>query len=370
MRNLNTTLAGALSNGVVQPAYLLKLTLKSGVENVWSGVGDLVYNGDTYQGVGMFGNVGAITEGTAVQADGTTVTLSGIGLSQVPVPAYPVTPPAPPFTPPAGQSVAWAFPSRVSSGPFTAGSTNGSAAATLESAYLTMTAACGLCNWGWGAVWDGFELPPEIPAGATIVGFYPVLTVVSTGSTVAANALAGSGITMATLGGPIPPQPNFLPSAPVPAATYYGSNQADCIEAIAVRLFGTIGGTFFQDLTVSFVGAAIYYTSTAQTSASLMYEALNDVRIGAPAKLWWGLMANGAFLGAPYLVFSGTVDKPTVNIGPDTSSIVLALENRLINLQRPTMRRYTSADQNLSYPTDIGFNWVETLNDIALRWGS
>jgi hypothetical protein len=188
-RNLDSTLAAHLPDGVIIPVALATLTFKSGVEYVWTGVGPLVYGGNTYQGVGLLGTVGAITEGVTVQADGTTVALSGIGQSQI------------------------------------------------------------------------------------------------------------------------------------------GSN-------------------------------------------SLVYEAQNDIRMGAPAKLWFGLMANGAFLGAPYLVFSGTVDKPTINIGADTSTITLALENRLVNLQRPTMRRYTAADQNLSYPTDTGLNWVETLNDIALRWGS
>ncbi|MGA8109355.1 MAG: hypothetical protein WB974_07955, partial [Acidobacteriaceae bacterium] len=71
----------------------------------------------------------------------------------------------------------------------------------------------------------------------------------------------------------------------------------------------------------------------------------------------------------PYLIFSGTVDKPTVEISGKTMSITLALENKLVNLQRACQRRYTAADQHLAYPDDIGFNWVEILNDIALRWG-
>ncbi len=33
------------------------------------------------------------------------------------------------------------------------------------------------------------------------------------------------------------------------------------------------------------------------------------------------------------------------------------------------MRRYTTSDQMYYYPDDSGFNWVETLNDIALLWG-
>jgi hypothetical protein len=97
---------------------------------------------------------------------------------------------------------------------------------------------------------------------------------------------------------------------------------------------------------------------------------MNDISIGAPAKIYFGLMSNGALLGAPYLVFSGTVDKPTVVTGPTSSSITLNLENRLINLQRPNQRRYTAADQHLFYPDDRAFNWVELLNDISLKEGT
>ena len=50
--------------------------------------------------------------------------------------------------------------------------------------------------------------------------------------------------------------------------------------------------------------------------------------------------------------------------------IQLALENRMIQLQRPNVLRYTSADQRLRFPTDTAFGWVEQLNDLALIWGS
>jgi hypothetical protein len=97
---------------------------------------------------------------------------------------------------------------------------------------------------------------------------------------------------------------------------------------------------------------------------------MNDIQPGAPAKLWFGCLSQGTIVGAPYLLFSGTMDLPTVSVGVDTISITLALETRMLDLSRATNRRYTSADQRLLYPTDTGFSWVEQLNDLALRWGS
>ncbi len=103
----------------------------------------------------------------------------------------------------------------------------------------------------------------------------------------------------------------------------------------------------------------------------LQAECLTDIQLGAPAKIWFGLMtARGVLVGSPYLVFSGLVDKPTFSIAPETLSISLALESRLVDLSRASQRRYTAADQHRNYPDDTGFNWVEILNDISLRWGS
>lgn len=103
---------------------------------------------------------------------------------------------------------------------------------------------------------------------------------------------------------------------------------------------------------------------------TLLSESLTDIQVGAAAKVYFGLMATASTLIGAYLIFSGTVDKPQIRTSVDGLTISLALENRLVNLQRATQRRYTSADQRLYFPTDMAFNWVEILQDIALLWGS
>jgi hypothetical protein len=85
----------------------------------------------------------------------------------------------------------------------------------------------------------------------------------------------------------------------------------------------------------------------------LLNDSMTDMQPGAPVNLWFGLLANGVIVGAPYLIFSGTMDQPTVSIGGETLTISLALENRMLDLSRASNRRYTSADQRLYYPTDI-----------------
>ena len=103
--------------------------------------------------------------------------------------------------------------------------------------------------------------------------------------------------------------------------------------------------------------------------AGLYADCLEEIQIGATAKIWFALLTQGIVIGTPYLLFSGLIDQPTIEEGAEDITISLALESRLTNLQRASQRRYTSADQRTYYPTDTGFAFVEILNDIALVWG-
>lgn len=103
----------------------------------------------------------------------------------------------------------------------------------------------------------------------------------------------------------------------------------------------------------------------------LLNDCMTDIKPGAPATIYLGLLTqNGVLIGTPYKLYVGTVDQPKVSIGADTISITVALENRMVDLSRPSMRRYTSADQRLYHPQDSAFAFVEQLNDLALVWGS
>lgn len=181
MRSIDTNLAAALSSGTCRPFFMATLQFKTSIQKVWTGVGNLVVSGQTFVGVGSFAEVGAITEGTDVEAKGTYLKLSGID---------------------------------------------------------------------------------------------PVL----------------------------------------------------------------------------------------------LGESLNDIQTGLQALVWLGALdANGVVIGTPYQVFSGIIDRPTVEMGVDTVAITLNLEGKVIDFSRASNRKYTSADQRAVYPHDSGFDWVEQLNNIALK---
>jgi hypothetical protein len=77
-RNIDSTMASHLPDGVVYPAVLAKIVFRSAISYAWTGVGPLTWNGMTFLGLGSLAGIGPVAEGSSVQADGTTVSLSAI----------------------------------------------------------------------------------------------------------------------------------------------------------------------------------------------------------------------------------------------------------------------------------------------------
>ena len=63
------------------------------------------------------------------------------------------------------------------------------------------------------------------------------------------------------------------------------------------------------------------------------------------------------------------MDQMTIAEGPETSTIALSVESRLIDLERIRTRRYTSEDQKRRFPGDLGLDFVNSIQDKELFWG-
>lgn len=134
---------------------------------------------------------------------------------------------------------------------------------------------------------------------------------------------------------------------------------------LGVGDFGKLGSVV-EGTDVQAYGTSI---SLSGIDPLLLSECMDDIQLGAPATIYFALLdGNGNIFGTPYPLFVGTVDQPSVKVGMKTLTISLALENKLANLQRANMRRYTAADQQLYYPGDSFFNFVELLSDAAILW--
>lgn len=352
-RNLDASMKAALGGGLIQPVILAELVFKSETLYVWSGVGDFVFNGNTYTGVGMLGSISPVVEGVDVRADGLTLQLAGMPLvdSSIANPgiataaAVPGT--AAPWATTGGQNAAYAFGQNDGTAPVVA--------RAVSPGQVLMITATGAVRYDPGPLGLGPSFSPDgdpgfISGSGTFDGFLFPTCYMAPGRSLGVGALCGAFTDL---------------FGNVVQAVSIGSGAVARVPAGAAQLQLGINDMHFVDNDGSF-SARI----TELTNGTPLYDVLTDVQLGAPAKIWFGLMANGSLIGSPYLIFSGLVDQPSLEVDAQTLTISLALESRMSDLARPSGRRYTAADQRLRYPDDTGFNWVETLNDIALRWGS
>jgi len=68
-------------------------------------------------------------------------------------------------------------------------------------------------------------------------------------------------------------------------------------------------------------------------------------------------------------IFSGYMDQMNIDESAETSTISVTVENRLVDLERARVARYTSNYQKSIYPDDRGLEFVESLQDKQIAWG-
>ena len=84
-RTLTSGMTAVTTADVVRPAYFVRMVFDSGespnVLNIWNGIGDLAYGGNTYTGTGDLLSISQITETSDIQATGINVSLTGVKTS-------------------------------------------------------------------------------------------------------------------------------------------------------------------------------------------------------------------------------------------------------------------------------------------------
>lgn len=116
---------------------------------------------------------------------------------------------------------------------------------------------------------------------------------------------------------------------------------------------------------------AIGFTVTVSGMPSDMVAlALAAMKQGRPGTLYLALFdEDGELIPDPYQLQRGRLDIGVIDDDGDKCTIAAQYESRLIDLERPRERRYTSQDQQIDHPTDTGFNQVPALQDAEIQWG-
>jgi len=105
--------------------------------------------------------------------------------------------------------------------------------------------------------------------------------------------------------------------------------------------------------------------------ASLVATALTDNYQGRSAKVYLGSITESyAVVADPYLLFSGRMDTMNISDDGERANITVSCESRLVDLNRPKVRRYTQVDQQAEFSGDKGFDFISSLQEKSIRWSA
>jgi len=106
-------------------------------------------------------------------------------------------------------------------------------------------------------------------------------------------------------------------------------------------------------------------------NSSLVSLALTEDYQWRPISLFFAVLdADYSLIADPYQLFKGRMDIMEITDDGNESTIALNAENILIDLKESKERRLTPEDQIRYFPNDKGLNFVPTVQDIELAWGT
>ena len=111
-------------------------------------------------------------------------------------------------------------------------------------------------------------------------------------------------------------------------------------------------------------GATIVVTGIPKTANIAL--ALTEPYQGREGRIYFGVQGDTTEYTE---IFAGFMDQMNITEGPDTATLEITLENKLIDLERTRVARYSSAYQKNKYAGDEGFDFVESLQDKQIVWG-
>lgn len=101
---------------------------------------------------------------------------------------------------------------------------------------------------------------------------------------------------------------------------------------------------------------------------SFVQQIMEDHYQGRAATIYLCAISAGAVVADPMEVFVGRIDEPTVEMG-STATITITLENRWAGWERAPELLYTDAEQQIEFPGDTGFRYVEEMENLEIAWG-
>ncbi len=101
-------------------------------------------------------------------------------------------------------------------------------------------------------------------------------------------------------------------------------------------------------------------------STTIMSLALAEPYQGRLCKVYFGVLSPSV---STTEVFAGYMDQMIIRENSDTCDVMLSVENKLVDLEKPRIRRFTHNDQIARFPGDLGLEFVESLQTKEVYFG-
>lgn len=91
---------------------------------------------------------------------------------------------------------------------------------------------------------------------------------------------------------------------------------------------------------------------------------------GRTATIRFGALdGSGNIISDPIIIFQGFMDVMNITDTGETANISLAIESKMVILERTKVRRYTPEDLKIDYATDKGLDFVPGMQEKEITWG-
>jgi hypothetical protein len=126
--------------------------------------------------------------------------------------------------------------------------------------------------------------------------------------------------------------------------------------------------TVEESSTVEAKGISISLSGIDNT---LLQECMSEFQVSLPVYVYFGLFdANNNLLPNPILSFAGRTDQPTVDMDVQTSTITIACESLLLDMNVPVPYRFDAPTQLIFFPNDLAFSFVNSIQNIPIYWNT
>lgn len=100
--------------------------------------------------------------------------------------------------------------------------------------------------------------------------------------------------------------------------------------------------------------------------SSLISLAISEPYQGRESRVKFGIETGGTRYSIT--AFIGQMDQLNIDLGPETCTISVNVESRLVDLNRARVRLFTDADQQSRFPGDRAFEFMTRLQNENLEW--